>query len=214
MTLVTDEAYEARLESLHERLKAHDSIGLPALDGFVAALAVMPSLPTERWMAFVLEEPEADPASQLMLETEVLMHSSLVFQEFMDGTYIPQFMKAEYDKILWQDWALGFADAARFHPTFVDETLAGHNEEATAALNIILGLAGLAIDAEAFRQDIGDPEEFKAKAPVYLIQSAYALFKSRYGERPIPRRTIKIGRNDPCPCGSGKKYKKCCGGAA
>ncbi|QOY89767.1 HEAT repeat domain-containing protein [Paludibaculum fermentans] len=27
-------------------------------------------------------------------------------------------------------------------------------------------------------------------------------------------RTEKIGRNDPCPCGSGKKYKKCCGGAA
>ena len=22
---------------------------------------------------------------------------------------------------------------------------------------------------------------------------------------------VKIGRNDPCPCGSGKKYKKCCG---
>lgn len=21
---------------------------------------------------------------------------------------------------------------------------------------------------------------------------------------------VKIGRNDPCPCGSGKKYKKCC----
>ena len=24
-------------------------------------------------------------------------------------------------------------------------------------------------------------------------------------------RDVKIGRNDPCPCGSGKKYKKCCG---
>jgi len=24
----------------------------------------------------------------------------------------------------------------------------------------------------------------------------------------------KVGRNDPCPCGSGKKYKKCCGKAA
>ena len=23
--------------------------------------------------------------------------------------------------------------------------------------------------------------------------------------------TKKVGRNDPCPCGSGKKYKKCCG---
>ena len=25
--------------------------------------------------------------------------------------------------------------------------------------------------------------------------------------RPVPR----VGRNDPCPCGSGRKYKKCCG---
>jgi preprotein translocase subunit SecA len=24
----------------------------------------------------------------------------------------------------------------------------------------------------------------------------------------------KTGRNEPCPCGSGKKYKKCCGKAA
>lgn len=28
---------------------------------------------------------------------------------------------------------------------------------------------------------------------------------------PRPRRVEKVGRNDPCPCGSGKKYKKCCG---
>jgi SEC-C motif-containing protein len=28
------------------------------------------------------------------------------------------------------------------------------------------------------------------------------------------RETPKIGRNDPCNCGSGKKYKKCCGAAA
>ena len=29
--------------------------------------------------------------------------------------------------------------------------------------------------------------------------------------RTYVRETPKIGRNDPCPCGSGKKYKKCCG---
>ncbi|MBP8645692.1 MAG: SEC-C domain-containing protein [Syntrophobacteraceae bacterium] len=29
--------------------------------------------------------------------------------------------------------------------------------------------------------------------------------------RPIIRADNKAGRNDPCPCGSGKKYKKCCG---
>jgi Flp pilus assembly protein TadD len=30
-------------------------------------------------------------------------------------------------------------------------------------------------------------------------------------EQPVRRETPKVGRNDPCPCGSGKKYKKCCG---
>ncbi|MDZ4678661.1 MAG: YchJ family protein [Oligoflexia bacterium] len=29
--------------------------------------------------------------------------------------------------------------------------------------------------------------------------------------QPVVRETPKIGRNDPCVCGSGKKYKKCCG---
>ena len=29
--------------------------------------------------------------------------------------------------------------------------------------------------------------------------------------KPIVREADKVGRNDPCPCGSGKKYKKCCG---
>src|SRR2546422_7870371 len=28
---------------------------------------------------------------------------------------------------------------------------------------------------------------------------------------PIKRDTPKVGRNEPCPCGSGKKYKNCCG---
>ncbi|MGB0738508.1 MAG: SEC-C metal-binding domain-containing protein, partial [Planctomycetaceae bacterium] len=29
--------------------------------------------------------------------------------------------------------------------------------------------------------------------------------------QPIVNKEAKVGRNDPCPCGSGKKYKKCCG---
>lgn len=30
-------------------------------------------------------------------------------------------------------------------------------------------------------------------------------------EKKKPKRTKKVGRNDPCPCGSGRKYKQCCG---
>lgn len=31
--------------------------------------------------------------------------------------------------------------------------------------------------------------------------------------KPVVRDQPKVGRNEPCPCGSGKKYKKCCGAA-
>jgi preprotein translocase subunit SecA len=31
---------------------------------------------------------------------------------------------------------------------------------------------------------------------------------------PVHRNGEKVGRNDPCPCGSGKKFKKCCGSRA
>ncbi|NLT94020.1 MAG: preprotein translocase subunit SecA, partial [Clostridia bacterium] len=39
-----------------------------------------------------------------------------------------------------------------------------------------------------------------------MVENKYAEEKAK-----TPIRSEKIGRNDPCPCGSGKKYKKCCG---
>jgi len=39
---------------------------------------------------------------------------------------------------------------------------------------------------------------------------AYVDGKMNPGAKPV--RVEKTGRNEPCPCGSGKKYKKCCGG--
>jgi preprotein translocase subunit SecA len=39
--------------------------------------------------------------------------------------------------------------------------------------------------------------------------------ESNDDEKPAPvRAEAKPGRNEPCPCGSGKKYKKCCGKSA
>jgi preprotein translocase subunit SecA len=44
-------------------------------------------------------------------------------------------------------------------------------------------------------------------------QAAMQSLKQQTLEKPKPivRSTQRVGRNDPCPCGSGKKYKKCCG---
>ena len=35
--------------------------------------------------------------------------------------------------------------------------------------------------------------------------------QKQYRDSVVVRNENKIGRNDPCTCGSGKKYKKCCG---
>lgn len=61
---------------------------------------------------------------------------------------------------------------------------------------------------------------FKENGEVYAHRER-AIFRREKGEwvyvdgkinpQIEPRRVEKIGRNDPCPCGSGKKYKKCCG---
>ncbi len=46
--------------------------------------------------------------------------------------------------------------------------------------------------------------------PVQFVASG----REEYPHEPVLCGLAKIGRNDPCPCGSGKKYKKCCSGGA
>lgn len=45
---------------------------------------------------------------------------------------------------------------------------------------------------------------------IFSEEELKKFYKEQKGSTTI-RKPKKIGRNDPCPCGSGKKYKKCCG---
>jgi uncharacterized protein len=47
---------------------------------------------------------------------------------------------------------------------------------------------------------------------VFWREGESALFGA--APAPAPARAQKVGRNEPCPCGSGKKYKRCCGALA
>ncbi len=50
------------------------------------------------------------------------------------------------------------------------------------------------------------PERQAVAKPVVASAGDQTIAK-----KPVVHKTGKVGRNDPCPCGSGKKYKKCCG---
>ena len=63
-----------------------------------------------------------------------------------------------------------------------------------------------------FRIQIAEPEKIsklQEKNEQKLIFSSGDESDNR--KKPVKRDNTKVGRNDPCPCGSGKKYKKCCG---
>jgi len=68
--------------------------------------------------------------------------------------------------------------------------------------------------AEMERRDSFDREEQRPrtlpKPPAPLVLPAAAPPETYVASQPFHRQP-KVGRNDPCPCGSGKKYKKCCG---
>jgi len=59
------------------------------------------------------------------------------------------------------------------------------------------------------------------KEQTHIETAGFIREESRWvyaGQVPAPVQTVrreapKIGRNDPCPCGSGRKFKKCCGAA-
>jgi preprotein translocase subunit SecA len=62
-------------------------------------------------------------------------------------------------------------------------------------------------------QEFLHPEAVKFEAPSQQLAEAEMLAESASGTTPPikPAQSSKVGRNDPCPCGSGKKYKRCCG---
>jgi preprotein translocase subunit SecA len=61
-------------------------------------------------------------------------------------------------------------------------------------------------------------EEVEAPPQLENVQYHHADYDEALGAtaapkpaQPVERHTPKVGRNDPCPCGSGKKYKHCHG---
>lgn len=60
-----------------------------------------------------------------------------------------------------------------------------------------------------FRKDGADLVQ-RERAHFRRDGDAWLYVRGDINPKAPPRQVVKVGRNDPCPCGSGKKYKKCC----
>lgn len=84
---------------------------------------------------------------------------------------------------------------------------------------VALGIGG---DYKAVEKQFNEPQEGYYKKEVFSIFELYVDVLNNWHSykddfeysytpiQPVKDASINIGRNDPCPCGSGKKYKKCC----
>ena len=62
-----------------------------------------------------------------------------------------------------------------------------------------------------FRVQIAEPEKIEDMHKPRQQQMVFSGGEEPERRKPVKREAQKIGRNAPCPCGSGKKYKRCCG---
>jgi uncharacterized protein len=123
-------------------------------------------------------------------------------EHIVDGTFD--------DFLLAGEWAQSFLEIVRLR---IDAwvTWIESDEELASFISTLV-----ALNSEAKDRDEDIPElNFKQRLELFdfFPQMLQELNQRRLDElHPgTIRRGVKIGRNDPCPCGSGKKLKKCCG---
>lgn len=221
----------SELNDLAERLEAATdgrAMDLVFLHGFCAALVVgpRPVLPSH-WLPWVwdCEEGEAGPHfSDLDDANEVLglvmrFHNSVadaLGEEAIDD-FEPLFPPGDQDGLM--AWCAGFLNAFLFHGEEWDRL---RRDEPTWFLPFHLPAKRLETEQDLTMEEM---ELFDRALPLSLrhirdhwrdqeLPPKGGSFVNPFGDPPFPqpRRTgPKIGRNDLCPCGSGKKYKKCCG---
>jgi uncharacterized protein len=154
---------------------------------------------------------------------------SLIFQHWNsivrilqeEDVFVPLLFENKEGAARGNDWARGFMRGTHLHHESWKELF--EDEEHGGLLIPILALAYEhdpdpemrpykdAIDAERREKLI-----LGVAAGVTAIYRYFAPHRQRMAAeaRAYRHAERKIGRNDPCPCGSGKKYKQCCGKAA
>ncbi|MFZ3017758.1 MAG: UPF0149 family protein [Gallionella sp.] len=216
---------------LLSNLTSDETMMLDTLDGYLTALVIGPvSLKPSLWLPAVWGPKVSDePAFETMEQAQHILDLILRHMKgIMDSLRCdPDAHEPVFDTLVYEGnpreyadgemWAHGFmtgiALSRKAWQPFFDEPdgaevlrpiyLLGSDEVTPEEL--------LLTETPEQREEIGK----QIPASVARIYRYWQPFRQAEVERmasaTIQRDQPKVGRNDPCPCGSGKKFKKCCG---
>jgi uncharacterized protein len=204
------------------------AMNVAALEGYSAAVIIAPHLvPPSRWLPWVWDTEQGTEPADFASEQEAQRIINLVIRLY-NGVAVAFTAKTVEFKPLYQraarwdarNWCSGFLLGLDFAES---AWLALMDEQPAWFTPFVLLGEDEEIPPEEYES--GNVERWMQAIPTRLVQmrdhwrrhppSEHSAFDDDGFEAEVPQTFIreapKVGRNEACPCGSGKKFKKCCG---
>lgn len=187
------------------------------LDGYFAALACSPNtVMPNRWLSAIWNREGKTPAWENLEDYETFLGALMIFYNAVmrgmnDDNYQALFYERDIDGktiTIVDQWCKGFMRGYSLWGRLSEEDL----QQVDDTLEVVR----LFSSQQGWKQlddlDIDQVEKLQQSIEP-SIRALYLYFLKHRVENinhTVQNPDSKIGRNDPCPCGSGKKHKKCC----
>jgi len=193
-----------------------DSLMLSDLDGFLTAVAIGPELimPSE-WLPHVWGGDSAEFKS----EDQARRVLGAIMGRYNDILDTLADDPEAFEPILYEnrqtgetiaaDWAEGFLMGMRLRARGWQALM--NSEEAMFFAPIAVFMPGKDGGYKISPEEDADIERFRAEAGDLIPGAVLGMYEFFRKTRAFFEGGTKLGRNAPCFCGSGKKFKKCCG---
>jgi uncharacterized protein len=234
---VTASLSKADIDRLATRLAANKSptaLSLEGVDGLFCALIASPTMigPSAYLPVILGGDPKNNPVfADLNAANDTLSllmrYWNAIVADFSDETvHLPYIEVPGTDNILGREWARGFMRGTRLAPTGWDRLFSDKEEELPVTIALVAG----EIDSQWPKEPLTEEKSDEllqsmfagaARAYRYFAKDRKTLAQSTGSDSSseeeyletyvLPER--KVGRNELCHCGSGQKFRKCCGAA-
>ena len=215
--LTFDEAARSRLmELLDAKSEAHNTMRCDEVQGFMMALLSGPdALNPTNWLPEILGEESLFDAKERTEIERLVMAMAADMRMKLNEKILPDlwFYEDEAGNPDFYTWCNAYLYALDIVPT--DWFEAVDQEEFEELFYPIMALGGIYDEEEngevILHLNEKELTQLESDLP-HVLLDIYWYWQSIINKpQTVRREGEKVGRNDPCPCGSGKKYKACCG---
>jgi uncharacterized protein len=220
---LSEDEFDALEELLTSDVVPADCMNLEMLDGYLAAVVICPTvLLADDWMPAVwsADEEEASFGSSGGMQRAIRLvlgyYNELVTTIGGEDGWEPFcYAGSSADELsVGEEWIEGFMQGLELWPADWTQRVPAHEAVAVTA-----GLEALVLPWENADDSVADSVRLQWLADA---RDAVVEIRARWMDLDLPQpRPLALdtpalvrppaGRNDLCPCGSGKKFKKCCG---